>query len=86
MPDRRSYHGQGTGQERYSCGMSGIVLVNELKIGIPYQCYRTRSQIVGCIQNPISSIELDKRVTHRVRWRRKRWQIIVEMLAHIERC
>ncbi len=50
-------------QERYSCGMSGIVPVNELKIGIRYQCYRTRSQIVGCIQNPISSIELDKRAS-----------------------
>jgi tRNA A37 N6-isopentenylltransferase MiaA len=38
------------------------------------------------IVGPTATGKSEKRVTHRIRWRRKRWQIIVEMLVHIERC
>src|SRR4029450_8757453 len=62
-------------EKGYSSCVSRIVPVDQAKIGVHDQRYRTGCQGVGCIQNPIRSTELKKRIADGIRRRRERWQV-----------
>src|SRR6266566_2944267 len=62
-------------EERHTGRVRWIVSVDQLKVGIRYQCHRACCQIVVRIHNPARTAELHKSVANRIRWRRERWQI-----------
>src|SRR5207249_11989045 len=62
-------------EEPHASGVGWIVPVDQLKVGIGYQCHRACGQIVVRIHNPAWSTEIHKSVANRIRWRRERWQI-----------
>ena len=62
-------------EKRYPGGVSRIVPVNQLKVGIGYQRNRTRYQVVVRIQNSAQAAQLHKSIANRISWRSERWQV-----------
>jgi hypothetical protein len=62
-------------EECYAGSVRWIVTVDQLKVGIRYQCHRARCQIVVRIHNPARATELHKSIANGIRWRRKRGQV-----------